>query len=164
MAKSMRKIKAKKEKQVDELKKELIANDMIHKKNIEEKRTQVQIGLYKKGFPQTSPMYDSLLERCHYELEETQIKLDSNFETFNPIFKFQQNERWIEIQKIYAKKQIEAIKSHIEEIKTNVEEVEKDIVEQNARIVARRVQILVELDKRGVDISEFSKTVPKYIG
>lgn len=164
MAKSERNKRLNVVKKVNELRTELEKNDEILRKNIEETRKQVQEGLYKKGYPIGTAWYDSLLEKMKLDVEEIQIKLDSNFEVVNPQFVFQKNPRWVEIQMLFHKKNLEAIKSNIKEIEENVEAVKQDITEQNERITARRNQILEELEKLGQDISEFTKQNHDYIG
>ena len=146
------------------LKKELKVNDEVLKKNHENTNQQIQIGLYQKGFPQTSPMYDSLLEKMKLDLEDAQIKLDSGLKLMNPTFEFQTNPRWVEIQKEYHKQNIKAIGNNVKEILKQVEEVKKGITTQNERIKARRIQIIDELKDLKEDVSEFADKTPNYIG
>ena len=98
------------------------------------------------------------------DIEEANLKLDSGFQIVNPQFTFQQNPRWIELQIMFHKKNIDAIRENLKEIEDNVEAVRQEINEQNERIVARRSQILEELEALGEDISGFSKQNHDYIG
>ena len=56
---------------IPSLREELKKNDMVLKKNHEETNKQIQIGLYRKGFPQGSPMYDTLLEKMRLDFLES---------------------------------------------------------------------------------------------
>lgn len=143
---------------------ELKANDEILKKNHENTREQIQIGLYKEGYSQANPMYDSFIERMELDLEEAQLKLDSGIVVEHPTFNFQTNPRWIEIQIILHNRNIVAIKSNLEDINEMLEKVKKLIVEQNERIKTRRFQIIEELKELKVDVSEYVNKVPDYIG
>jgi hypothetical protein len=162
MTKSKRQKSIHKTTKVDELKKELQDNDAILKKNEENPRLQIQIGLYRKGFPQISPMYDSLIEKMQLDIEEMQLKVDSDFALINPTFAFQTIPRWREIQKTNHQKSIQATKDNLKEIEVNVELVKTEIQQQNERIIARREQILEELQKLGVDVADYKK--PDYVG
>ncbi len=146
------------------LKEELKKNDALLKKNHENVREQIQIGLYQKGYPTTSPMYDTFLEKMKLDLEDAQIKVDSNIELITPTFKFQTNERWKEIQLEYNKRNVKAIKDNIKETETQIELVKKDITEQTERMKARRLQIIEELKDLKEDVSEFTGKTPEYIG
>ena len=152
------------EQRIISLREELERNDNILNQNTENLKKQVQIALYQRGFPQGSPMYDSLIEKMKYDIEEANLKLDSEFKVVNPQFEFQQNPRWIELQMLFHKKNIEAVKENLKEIEDNVGAVKQEIAEQNERIVARRSQILEELEALGEDISGFSKQNHDYIG
>ena len=152
------------ENKLKNLREELERNDNILKNNTENLRNQIQEGLYKRGFPVGSAWYDSLIEKINLDIEETQLKLDSEFKVVSPQFTFQSNPRWIELQNLFHKKNLEAIKGNLKEIEENVEAVKQEINEQNERIVARRNQILEELEALGENISGFSKQNHDYIG
>lgn len=149
---------------IKNLREELERNDRIIEKNEKELRNQIQEGLYKKGYPVGSAWYDSMLEKMKLDVEEQQIKVNSGFKVVNPQFTFQQEPRWIEIQTIFHKKNLEALKETIKELENNVEIVQQEINEQNERVIARRSQILEELEALGQDISEFTKKNHDYIG
>lgn len=156
--------KKNKEKRIDELKKELENNDGMLKKNIDQHKTQVQIGLYQRHYPTTSPMYDTLIEKLQYDREEIKIKLETKFIVINPTFAYQQDKRWIALQIEIHQKILKAIENNLVEINKNVEEVENEITAQNGRIQDRRIQILGELEQLGVNISELKEKSPDYIG
>lgn len=149
-------------KRIEELSNELKAIDEVQKKNKEQYKLQVQIGLYGKGYPQGSPMYDTLLDKMKLEVEGLQIQIDSGYKTTYPDFEFQRHPRWIEIQLEFARRNLKANQENIIEIEKNLAEVENAIAEQQIRIEARRTQILDELKSMKVDISEFK--TPNYIG
>src|SRR3990167_396058 len=67
------------EQKIASLREELERNDKILNQNTENLKKQVQIALYQRGFPQGSPMYDSLIEKMKYDIEEANLKLDSEF-------------------------------------------------------------------------------------
>ena len=98
------------------------------------------------------------------DIEEMQLKLDSEFKVINPQFEFQGNPRWISLQILFHQKNLEAVKGNLKEIEDNAEAVKQELNEQNERIVARRSQILEELEELGEDISGFSKQNHDYIG
>ncbi len=152
----------KKEARIKELRKELVVNDTLYKKNKEQYKTQVQFALYKRGLPQGSPVYDKLLEIKQLELEEEKIKNRSDFTVVNPIFHFQTNKRWVEIQQLFSDKKVEALEANIKEIEVQVSEVEVEIVAQNGRIEERRIGIVEELKELGNDVTDIEK--PNYIG
>jgi len=152
------------EQKIKNLREELERNDNILKNNTENLRNQIQEGLYKRGFPVGSAWHDSLVEKMKFDIEETNLKLDSGFKIIHPQFEFQTNPRWIELQMLFHKKNLEAVQENIKEIEHNVEDVRQEINEQSERIVARRSQILEELENLGQDISGFSKQNHDYIG
>ena len=164
MAKSISKKGREKEAKVNALKKELIANDEVLRKNIEEPLMQVQRGLCRKGLPPDAPLYDSLLEKLGLDIEETDIILNHGMRVANPLFEFHKDERWIEIQKIKNEKCLKALKANFAEIEKNVAEVKSDIEHQNERIKARRTQIIEELKALGEDVSVITEKAPSYIG
>lgn len=153
----------KRQERIKELREELIKNDEILKKNKENHTIQVQMGLWKKGYPQSSPMYDTLIEKMEYDIKEFKIKLDSGFNVVNPTFAFQQDPRWIDMQIEIHKKMLKATEDNIAEIRKNMGEVENDIIAQNERIKERRTQIIEELGELGEDISEIKEKSPDYI-
>src|SRR3990167_3494140 len=67
------------EQKISNLRGELERNDNILKNNTENPRNQIQKGLYEKEIPIGSAWYDSLLEKMKLDIEETQLKLDSEF-------------------------------------------------------------------------------------
>ena len=152
------------ENKIRNLREELERNDRILKNNTENLRNQIQEGLYKKGFPVGSAWHDSLIEKMKFDIEEANLKLDSGFKVVNSQFEFQQNPRWIELQMLFHKKNLDAIKENLKEIEDNVEGVKQEISEQSERMIARRSQILEELEKLGEDISGFKKQNHDYIG
>jgi len=147
---------------IKELRKELVNNDDLYKKNKEQYRVQVQVALCQRGLPQGSPMYDSILEQKALELQEEKIKNDYGFIPINPIYKFQADLKLIKIQKQFSDKRIIALESNIKEIETQLSEVEIEIVAQNGRIEERRIQIIEDLKSLGNDTSDIEK--PNYIG
>ena len=149
---------------IPQLKEEIKRNDEVLRKNHEETDKQIQVGLYQKGYPPTSPMYNTMIEKMKLDREEAQIKLDSNFEIMNPVFQFQTNSRWKEIQKTYHKRNIKAIDEGLVELEKQVAEVRADVEKQNQRINLRRIQIVEELKKSGEDVSEYTGKTPSYIG
>ncbi len=151
------------ENRIPELKEEIKRNDEILRKNHESKNHQIQTGLYQKGLPPGSPMFDSLLERMKDDLEDAKLKLDSGLKTVNPVFVFQTNPRWVELQKKLHNRNIKALKENMQEIENNVKEVEADIANQNQKIKLRRIQIIDELKKLKVDVRDFEDKVPDYI-
>ena len=153
----------KREKKIQDYMTELRRNDEMLKKNKEEHRMQVQIGLHKKGLPPGSPMFDTLLEKMKMDIEVEQIKVDLGFKCINPVFEFQRSKRLAEIQMEMSQKHVKAMKGNVAEIEKNLEEVKNDIIAQNERMKDRRVQILEELEKLGEDVSELKKEVPDYI-
>lgn len=154
---------SKKKKSIDKLKKELIKNDEILKKNTEKPRIQIQRRMIEGGMPD-SAMYDNLLEKMKTDVEEIQIKIDSGYKVINPLYQFQTNERWIEIQLDSVKKSIKVMKENVKLIEENVERVKKEVTEQTARIKERRIHIIEELGKLGEDVSELKNSSPNYIG
>ena len=149
---------------IKNLREELERNDRILEKNEKDLRNQIQEGLYQKGYPVGSAWYDSMLEKMKLDVQEIQLKLDSEFEVINPQFEFQNNPKWVDIQMLFHRKNLEAIKENIKELEHNVEIVQQEITEQTERVTARRSQILEELEKLGQDISEFTRKNHDYIG
>lgn len=139
------------QKRIEELKKEIDNNNAILKKNIENYRLQVQIGLYGKGLPREAPMYDTLLEKMKLDIEQKKIELSSCYVVINPVFKYTLSDKWREIQMKRAEREISAMNDNIIEIEKNLKEVEKDIADQNERIKARNEQILGELKELGAN-------------
>ena len=149
---------------IKNLREELERNDRILEKNENNLRNQIQEGLYKKGYPVGSAWYDSMLEKMRLDVQELNLKLDSGFEPKYPQFYFQLNPKWIELQMLFHKKNLEAIKENIKELEHNVEIIQQEITEQTERVTERRSQVLEELEKLGQDISEFTKKNHDYIG
>ena len=149
---------------IKNLREELERNDRILEKNEKGLRNQIQEGLYKKGYPVGSAWYDSMLEKMKMDIQEINLKLDSGFEAKYPQFYFQLNPKWIELQMLFHKKNLDAIKENIKELEHNIEIVQQEINEQTERVTARRNQILEELEVLGQDISEFTKKNHDYIG
>ncbi len=164
MSKSQRKKRISKDEQVSRLTKELLANDELYKKNTEQYDTQVMLGLYKKGYPQAASLYTTFIDKLKLDIEETQIVLDSDMVVVNPLFTFHTNPRWVEIQQVKQKKQIELDTENLLEVEKIVAEVKTDITAQNGRIKERRVQILEDLSGLGEDVSELKADSPNYIG
>ena len=164
MMKAQIKKDKKKKKRVEELRKEIKDNDEILRKNHEEEKDQVQLGLCKRGYPPSAPMYDSLIERTKLEIEEKQIVLGSGFTPISPSFQYQTSQRWAEIQTIFYEKNITALKDKLKLLEGDVKIVKEDIVKQNERIKLRRIQIIEELKQLGEDTSELTGKVPDYIG
>lgn len=152
------------DKKIKDLKDELQKIDEIMKKNAEDLRGQIQIGLHGgRRISEGSPMWDTLIDRITLECEEIQIKLDSGFKPINPQFEYQRNQRWIEIQKEFHERSLKAMKENLMSLQSDVEKVKQAIAEQTERIKSRRVQIIEELQKIGVNTSEFANP-PDYIG
>lgn len=149
---------------IKNLREELERNDRILEKNEKDLRNQIQEGLYKKGYPVGSAWHDSMLEKMKLDVKETNLKVESGFEVVTPQFKFQKNPEWIELQVLFHKKNLEAIKENIKELEHNVENVKQEIDAQTERVTQRRFQILEELEKLGQDVSEFTKKNHDYIG
>ena len=141
-----KKQKFNKKERIEEIGKELKANEEILAKNKNQYKLQVQMGLIRKGFP-PNMMYDSLLEKLGIEIEEMNIKLDSKFEVVHPMFRFQSEPRWRAIQIEVTEKQLKQHRDNIEEIQKRVVEVKKEVAAQTIRIEARNKDIKEELKK-----------------
>lgn len=146
----------------DNLRKELIKNDVLLKKNKEEEQVQIQIALKEKGYP-LRPFHDVIIEELQVEVKELKIIIESKFVVVNPTFSFQRQPEWIEGQLESAKRKLKVSEKNLNGIIKDVEEAKKLIVEQNERIKARRTQIIEEMEKLGVDVTEFSENPPDYI-
>ncbi len=151
------------ENKIKSLWKELEDKSELLKRNKEQFHLQVQVGLLHKGYPQGNPMYHTWIERTKMELEEDQMKIDSKLKIINPMFEFQNNKRWKEIQIKMTTRKIKATKENLKLVEQQVEEVKNDITAQNEKIKNRRVQILEELEKLGEDVKELKKKAPDYI-
>ena len=146
------------------LKEELKRNDEILKNNHENFREQMQIGLYKEGYPQSASMYDSFMEKMELDLEEDQLKLKSGLIVLSPTFEFQNNPRWIAIQKILYERNIKTLQDNLQDLQKMIDKVKKIIAEQGKRIKLRRLQIIDILKELKVDVTEFTEKTPDYIG
>jgi len=147
-----------KAKQIKELKEELKSNDVLYKKNIEQHKIQVQIGLYQLKYPQGAGMYDAVLKGMMRDVIENELILKSNMETINPVFKYQTDPVWIKLQLDKIKEIVKNTKESIKNINEMVETVEKDITEQNKRILARRVQVIGLLKELNADMSDIENS------
>ncbi len=150
-------------KKVEKLVTELKANDKILEKNHKDLRGQIQEGLYHLDYPVGSPWFDSMLEKMKLDRESVEITL-KGLKVINPIFEFQTNPRWMEIQRIQHEKNVKALKENIVEIEAKVKQVKKSIADQNQRINARRIQIIDDLKDLKQDVSEYTGKTPDYIG
>lgn len=159
-----RKDKKDREKQIEDLKKELEDSSTVLKNNKENLNVQIQAGLYRRGFPQTSPMFNSLLEVMKLDIEETAITLKTDMRLSTSMYEYQKDNRWNEIQVIKQKRHLSALKDNLKEIEKQVEEVKNEIIAQNARIKERQVQIMEDLEKLGEDVKDLKKGSPNYIG
>lgn len=152
------------ENRIPELKKEIASNDEILRRNHENKEDQIQIGLYqRKWILPGSPRHDQVIEKTKLDIEDVQIRIDSKIELACPIFKYQENARWREIQLLLHKRNIKALRENLEATEKSVNEVKEDIAKQNQEIKLRRIQIIEELKKLKVDVTEYSGKVPDYI-
>ena len=133
------------ENQIVALKAELAQNEETLKKNTENPKGQIQVGLRGKGMPQGAMMYDSLLEQMRLDIEEEQMRFDSGFVIFTPSFEFQKTPRWREMQVIRSKKALKNMKFNLDEVEKRVADVEKDVAEQTERIKKRNPQILEDI-------------------
>ena len=145
------------------LRAEIIKNDELLKKNIENKKIQIQRGMINKGFPKSSQMHDVLLEDTRLEIEDLKIRIGTNYQVVGATFEFQKAATWVGIQLAIHKRRLKEIESSYEEILACKEEVERDIVKQNERIKIRRKQIIEELKELKVDVSDFDEKPPSYI-
>lgn len=161
MTKSRKRKEISKAKQIEALRKELIANDDIFRKNKDQHNIQVQIGMINRGFPQQT-MYDSFIDNMKFQIKEAELKLKTKFRVLNPVYEFQKDQQWIDLQIEITEKGLEANKKNVGEVEKNVKEVENEIMVQNDRILGRRIQILDELKKLDYDTSDFTK--PNYFG
>lgn len=150
-------------KRIKGLKEELARNDEILRKNKEEHKSQVRAGLVRRHFP-SSLDYELTLKELEYDAEELKIKLESGVGMVSPMYEYQKNPRWIELQEKKTKNQLKLTEGNAAEIRKNIEEVENEITAQNGRITERRVQIIEELKELGEDISEIKNKSPNYIG
>ncbi len=164
MAKSQRKKRISKQEQVKLLMIEIKRNDEVLRKNKEEYDDQVMAGLYMEKYPPEAPLYSTFLEKMELDLEEVEIALASDMEIVNPMFKFQADPRWLEIQQVKQKKQAELLKVNIKDLGKMIEKVKNDIETHNDRMVERRIQILEDLAGLGEDVSELKAASPNYIG
>ncbi len=164
MAKSQRKKRLSKEEQVKLLMIEIKRNDEVLRKNKEDYDDQVMAGLYMEKYPPEAPLYSTFLEKMELDLEEVEIALASDMEIVNPMFKFQADPRWLEIQQVKQKKQAELLKVNITDLGKMIAKVKNDIETHNGRMVERRIQILEDLAGLGEDVSELKAGSPNYIG
>lgn len=163
MAKSTMRKEVKKNKQIDELRQELMRNDERLRKNTEEFKLQVQLQLYGRGYPKDGLFYDHHLAIEKLKVKESELKIKSGFSVLAPYFTYETDNDWQQLQIEFEKEDLRQRKDNIQEIEKNVEEVKNDITEQNERIKARRTQILDILKSKGADISDFSQKPPEYI-
>ena len=161
MGKNQKKKESEKNKTIEDLKKEFKDNEEIRKKNKEQYKLQVQMGMIKKGLP-PNQMYDTLLQTIEGDIKELKMKLDTKFETINPVFQFQSMPEWGALQIEQAEKKLKQQNENIKEIKARVSEVKADVAEQNSRIEQRQPQIIEQLKKLKADISDVK--IPNYIG
>ena len=145
------------------LRAEIIKNDEFLKKNAERHRIQVQRGLIQKGYPQSSPFYDDLIQTIKLDVADLKIKVDGGFKAIHPTFVFQGDPEWEKVQQTIHEKKLIANEKNLAEITKNVEEVERDIVKQNERIKIRRKQIIEELKELKADVFDFDEKPPSYI-
>ncbi len=152
------------ENRIKSMQEELKANDALIKKNKDDYRIMVQVGLRGKGYPQEGIMYDTLIEDCEFDISELKMEIDSEYRICNAQYAYQLDAEWQNLQLKKAEKQLKTKTKSLKEIKQMVSEVENDITAQNERIKNRRVQIIEELKKLGVkDIPEEKKN-QNYIG
>ena len=152
------------ENRIKSMQEELKANDTLLKKNKENYRIMVQVGLRGKGYPQDGIMYDTLIEDCEFDISELKMKIDSEYRMCNAQYDYQLDAKWQNLQLKKTEKQLKTKTKSLKEIKQMVSEVENDITAQNERMKNRGVQIIEELKKLGVkDISEEKKKTD-YIG
>ena len=161
MAESERQKKIKNKKQIDDITKEINDSAELLKRNISEPKMAVMIGLRQRHI-NLGIMYDELIDNLKIDIEELKIIDDSGFKVLNPIFQYQIDKRWLEIQCINNKNKLEKQKAGLEQLEKDVEEVKVQIEEQNARIKSRRLVLIEELKKLEVDTSDFEK--PNYFG
>ena len=134
-----------KEEHLASLKEELAQNESTLKKNLEDPKGQIQIGLRGAGMPQGSMMYDSLIAQMKLDIEEEKMRNDSGFVLLNPSFEFQKSDRWREMQMIRSDKALKNMESNLEEVEKRVAEVEKAVADQTIRLTNRNPQIVEEL-------------------
>lgn len=150
-------------KAIRELKEELERNDKILAKNTQQEKLQVQVALYNRGYPQSSPMFDVFIEKNKLEASELRIKLLSGFKVIHPMFEFQTVPDWISIQMERANVDLANIESNLAEVEKNVKEIKEELAEQNQRILARREQIIELLKGYGENVTDLKKNIPEYI-
>ena len=164
MAISSKRKEDNKQKKIEELKKELVNNDEILRKNTEEPRVQIQVALHRLGYPPGSPMFDVLLDKFKVEIEELNLMIDSGMKMVNPSYQYQQSREWELNQVKRIRIELGTRYRNVEEIERNVEKVTQEIAIQTERLIIRRKQIIEQLEELGVDVSEFKKdTPPDYI-
>lgn len=150
-------------KQIKDLMEELNRKDEMLKKNIEQYDIQVQQGLAKKGLP-LEKLYTILVKEREFDIEETEIMIESGMEIINPTYAYHNDKRWVDIQVRKQKDYLERLKKDVALIKKDVEEVKNDIVAQNGRIKERKIHIIEELEKLGEDVKDLKNNKPNYIG
>lgn len=154
-----------KEQRIEDLKKELREKDERLKANLDEPKLAIQIGLIKKGLIKPdSAMHDAVLERMKFDLEEAKIMIDSGMEMLEPLYTYQKDKRWINLQLDKQKEFADNLKQDIKEIESKVSEMANEINAQNGRIKERRIHILEDLEKLGFDVKELKNGSPNYIG
>jgi len=120
-----------------------------------------QVGLYKKGLSQSSPMYDSLIESNEMELKEIKIMLKYGFDPLNPQFAWQNDEEYQNIRKQFTERKLKAITNQLEDVKKSLAEVEEELEKEKGLKDKRIAQIKEELKELGMD---FPKDELQYIG
>lgn len=144
---------------VDKLKKELANNDTLLDKNINKFEEQVQIGLYRLGYPTSYPRYDILLDRMSRDIRELKMRIDSKCKVINPLFVYQTSPDWVALELENAEKQLQSIEKNKSGIEDNISRIKSEIVAQNERLRSRREQILDDLSKLGEDVSCYRSTL-----
>jgi len=154
-------IESEKEQRKEMLKIELEQINDFFKQYKETPKILRQIGLYKKGLNQGSPMYDTLLDAQKIELEECFIKLEYGFKPKNVTFAWMEDERWQKLMVNITERKKEALKKQIEDIEKSLAEVEEEIEKEKGVKDKRVAQIKEELKELG---EKFPKDELQYIG
>ena len=122
------------------------------------RQTKLIIGKY---LMPNSPMYDTIIERDRFELEECKIKIEYGFELETVTFKYMQDKRWKKLMMEGENKRKEKLNKEIEFIEKALAEVEEEIEKEKGVKDKRVAQIKEELKELG---EKFPKDELQYIG
>ncbi len=146
-----------KEQRIEDLKIELTKNNEYYAKLEKSPELIIQMQLYVKGYPQSAPLYSSVLEVQRIELEESNLKLKYGFEPLNANFKWMLDKKWQELMMKIDKRKKQALEKNIEELTIKVAEAEKEVEIEKQRRRDRGPQINAELVELGINLNELVK-------